>query len=126
MGKKSAAVKIETPGSTTEDETSTEGQASETAAAPESDAAPAPKTTGKKPKPAPAEPEPEDDVPPTEEEIAAAVKLLRASKKPAAPTHAKPADLPHPDDVDVSKIKTAVLTQHGWLVPDSVQKQANG
>ena len=73
-----------------------------------------------------ADPVETDDTPPSAEEIAEAILLLRARKQPAQPTPQPSAVLPDAKDVDTSKLRDKVLTKQGWLLPEAAQVQANG
>lgn len=59
--------------------------------------------------------------------LSSEVKTLKAAPAASAVAHrANPeADLPHQDEIDVTTLKSPVLTKQGWLVPETFGANPN-
>lgn len=57
--------------------------------------------------------------------LLARVAALESNPAPAAKRANPDANLPDQDDIDLSKLKTPVLTKQGWLVPESYGSNPN-
>ncbi len=60
------------------------------------------------------------------EQMASRLAVLEANPTPVARRANPDASLPDQDDVDVSKMKSPVLTKQGWLVPTGFGANPNG